>query len=147
MTDLDFQSDVPVVILDFGSQFTQLIARAVRSLGVYCEIEPFSIDLKKLKAKNPRAIILSGGPSSVRTQSAPKIGKSLLEWNLPILGICYGMQLISYLKAGKLESGQSREYGSAEIEILENSGIFQGFKRGEKLPVWMSHGDSVGKVP
>lgn len=147
MTDLDFQSDVPVVILDFGSQFTQLIARAVRSLGVYCEIEPFSIDLKKLKAKNPRAIILSGGPSSVRTQSAPKIGKSLLEWNLPILGICYGMQLISYLKAGKLESGQSREYGSAEIEILENSGIFQGFKRGERLPVWMSHGDSVGKVP
>lgn len=140
-------SEVSVVILDFGSQFTQLIARAVRSLGVYCEIEPFSLDLQKLKAKNPKAIILSGGPASVKTRTAPKIGQTLLSWNLPVLGICYGMQLISFLKAGKLESGKAREYGACEIEVLENSGLFKGFKKGEKLPVWMSHGDSVGAIP
>ncbi len=139
--------DVPVVILDFGSQFTQLIARAVRALGVYCEIEPFSVDLKKLKAKNPKAIILSGGPSSVKTKSAPKIAEALFEWNLPVLGICYGMQLISHMKSGKLESGRAREYGHCEIEVVKNSGLFQGFKVGQLLPVWMSHGDSVGEVP
>ncbi len=147
MSKLENSHEVPVVILDFGSQFTQLIARAVRSVGIYCEIEPFSIDLKKLKNKNPKAIILSGGPASVRTQAAPKIGKALFEWNLPVLGICYGMQLISFLKAGKLESGKAREYGFCEIEILQNSGLFHGFKKWEKFPVWMSHGDSVGAVP
>lgn len=147
MTKTDNNPEVPVVILDFGSQFTQLIARAVRSSGVYCEIEPFSVDLKKLKAKNPQAIILSGGPASVKTQSSPKIGKTLFEWNIPVLGICYGMQLISFLKSGKLESGKAREYGFCEIEVKETSGLFNGFKKGEKLPVWMSHGDSVGSVP
>lgn len=147
MTKLESIHEVPVVILDFGSQFTQLIARAVRGLGVYCEIEPYSISLKRLKAKNPKAIILSGGPASVKTQAAPKIGKALFEWNLPTLGICYGMQLISFLKQGKLESGKAREYGFCEVQVLENSGLFQGFRRGEKLPVWMSHGDSVGEVP
>lgn len=140
-------AEVPVVILDFGSQFTQLIARAVRALGVYCEIEPYSIDLKKLKQKNPKAIILSGGPSSVGGKTAPKIGQTLFDWDLPILGICYGMQLMSYLKAGKLESGNAREYGSCEIEVLKNTGLFKSFRQGEKLPVWMSHGDSVGTVP
>lgn len=147
MTNLESSNQVPLVILDFGSQFTQLIARAVRALGVYCEIVPYSVDLQKLKNKNPKAIILSGGPASVGTRTAPKIGKALLEWNLPILGICYGMQLISFLNEGKLESGKSREYGFCEIEVLDNVGIFEGFKSKEKLPVWMSHGDSVGKAP
>jgi GMP synthase (glutamine-hydrolysing) len=147
MTRVDSPSDVPVVILDFGSQFTQLIARAVRSLGVYCEIEPYSVEIKKLLSKNPKAIILSGGPSSVTGKASPKIGSALVESHLPVLGICYGMQLLSYLKAGKLESGKSREYGFCEIEVLENTGLFHGFKKGEKLPVWMSHGDSVGKIP
>ena len=153
MSNLDRMSrsgktgDVPVVILDFGSQFTQLIARTLRSLGVYCEIEPYSIDLKILKSRNPKAIILSGGPASVKTKTAPKIGETLLSWNIPVLGICYGMQLISFLKEGKLDSGKAREYGFCEIEVQENTGLFHGFQKGEKLSVWMSHGDSVGKIP
>ncbi len=153
MSNLDRMSrsgktgDIPVVILDFGSQFTQLIARTLRSLGVYCEIEPYSIDLKILKSRNPKAIILSGGPASVKTKTAPKIGETLLSWNIPVLGICYGMQLISFLKEGKLDSGKAREYGFCEIEVQENTGLFYGFQKGEKLSVWMSHGDSVGKIP
>lgn len=143
----EFHLHPEVIILDFGSQFTQLIARAVRSLGVYCEIEPYSLDLKKLKGKNPKAVILSGGPASVQTKAAPKIGKALFDLNIPILGICYGMQLISHLKKGKLETGKSREYGFCEITIHETTGLFHGFKKGERLEVWMSHGDSVGTVP
>lgn len=139
--------DCPVVILDFGSQFTQLIARAVRGLGVYCEIEPFSISEKALRAKNPKALILSGGPSSVRGKGAPKLVKSVLDWDIPVLGICYGMQLLSHAHRGKVGSGKSREYGLSEIEILSASGIFKGFKAGQTLPVWMSHGDSVQAVP
>lgn len=145
MTEL--QSQLPVVILDFGSQFTQLIARAVRSLGVYCEIEPYSIPLSKLKAKNPKAVILSGGPASVETKSAPKIGKALFEMDIPILGICYGMQLLSHLSKGKLVSGKAREYGFCEATVQEPVGLFKGFKKNEKVTVWMSHGDSVGAVP
>ncbi len=134
-----------VIILDFGSQFTQLIAREVRALGVYCEIEPYSIPVAKLRAKEPKAIILSGGPSSVST--GPKVVYEVLKIEIPILGICYGMQLLSHLHRGKVDSGATRQYGFAEIEVLENGGIFHGFKKGEKLPVWMSHGDSVEKVP
>jgi len=137
----------PVIILDFGSQFTQLIARAVRSLGVYCEIEPFSVSPQVLLAKQPQALIFSGGPSSVGGKKSPKILQAVLELDLPILGICYGMQLLSHLHQGKVESGTSREYGFAEIEVLQNNGLFAGFKAGERAPVWMSHGDSVGSVP
>ena len=124
--------NVPVVILDFGSQFTQLIARAVRAQGVYCEVEPYSISIEKLKAKQPKALIFSGGPSSVGAKSAPKIAKTVFGWDLPILGICYGMQLLSHLHEGKVSSGKHREYGASEIEILESSGLFAGFKKGEK---------------
>ncbi len=137
----------PVIILDFGSQFTQLIARSVRSLGVYCEIVPYSVTSASLRARNPRALILSGGPSSVSDAKAPKIFKSVLEMDLPVLGICYGMQLISNLRKGKVVQGHSREYGSAEIEILKAEGIFKGFPVAKKIPVWMSHGDSVGTLP
>ncbi len=137
----------PIVILDFGSQFTQLIARVVRALGVYCEIEPYSISSEALKAKGAKGIILSGGPSSVGAKSSPKITKTIFELDVPILGICYGMHLLSHLTKGKVESGGSREYGFAEIEILECHGLFAGFKKGERVSVWMSHGDSVGNVP
>lgn len=137
--------NVTVVILDFGSQFTQLIARAVRALGVYCEVVPYSIKIEALKAKRPQALILSGGPASVST--GPKVGQALLGLNLPTLGICYGMQLLSHLKKGALNSGATREYGAAEIEILETKGLFEGFKPKEKALVWMSHGDSVEKLP
>lgn len=137
----------PVLILDFGSQFTQLIARSVRALGVYCEIEPYSLSLDKLRAKSPKAIILSGGPASVSAKNAPKIGNALFEMGVPVLGICYGMQLLSHLHKGKLVSGKAREYGACEIEVLETSGLFTGFKKNEKVQVWMSHGDSVGAIP
>ncbi|NBT58754.1 glutamine-hydrolyzing GMP synthase [bacterium] len=137
----------PVIILDFGSQFTQLIARLVRECGVYCEIEPYHVNLDALKAKNPRAIILSGGPASVGKQSSPSLNKVLLGWNVPTLGICYGMQLLSHLKSGKVGSGKSREYGACEIEIINPSGLFKGFKKGQKTKVWMSHGDSVETLP
>ncbi len=141
------ENTTPVIILDFGSQFTQLIARQVRESGVFCEIEPYHIRLEELKAKNPRAVILSGGPSSVSAKTAPSLNKLLLEWDIPILGICYGMQLLSHLKAGKVGTGTAREYGACEIEIVKASGLFKGFKPGQKATVWMSHGDSVEKVP
>lgn len=137
----------PVVILDFGSQFTQLIARSVRSAGVYCEIVPYSISLSKLMQKRPQALILSGGPSSVSDKTAPKIFKSVLEMQIPVLGICYGMQLISNLHKGKVVSGTSREYGFSELEILKGEGLFKGLKPNQKSQVWMSHGDSVGTLP
>ncbi len=136
-----------VLVLDFGSQFTQLIARAVRNLGVFCEVEPYSISEKKIREKNPSAIILSGGPSSVGGKSSPKIAKTLLDLDVPILGICYGMQLLSHLNQGKVKSGNAREYGSCEIEVKDNRGLFATFKKNEKLPVWMSHGDHVGEIP
>lgn len=142
-----FEMGSRVLILDFGSQFTQLIARAVRSLGVFCEVEPYSISEKKIKEKRPDAIILSGGPSSVGGKSSPKIAKTLFELNVPILGICYGMQLLSHLNQGKVKSGNAREYGFCEIEVKEASGLFSTFRKNEKLPVWMSHGDHVGEIP
>jgi GMP synthase (glutamine-hydrolysing) len=139
-------STTPVIILDFGSQFTQLIAREIRSQGVYCEIEPYSIPLSKLKERAPKALVLSGGPSSVQT--GPQLMNAVLGLNIPILGICYGMQLLSYLHKGKVGGvSNSREFGSVEIEILETGDLFKGFKKGDKLPVWMSHGDSVQKSP
>jgi len=137
----------PVVILDFGSQYTQLIARAVRGLGVYCEIHPFNIPATQLRSMSPKALILSGSPSSVGRKSSPKVVKNVLETETPVLGICYGMQLMSHIHRGTVGSGNGREYGFSEIEILENKGLFHGFKVGQKFPVWMSHGDSVGEVP
>jgi GMP synthase (glutamine-hydrolysing) len=137
----------PVVILDFGSQFTQLIARMVRECGVFCEIVPYHIDLEKLRDKKPKALILSGGPASVSDKSSPKLNKMLLDWEVPILGICYGMQILSHLKKGKVGSRTAREYGACKITIEKSSGLFKGFKEGEACSVWMSHGDSVEKVP
>ncbi len=137
----------PLLILDFGSQFTQLIARAVRGLGVYCEIVPYSTPESDIRKRCPQALILSGGPSSVSDKKAPKVFKSILEMDIPVLGICYGMQLLSQLHQGKVVSGKTREYGFSEIEILEAHSLFDGLKKGEKHQVWMSHGDSVGKLP
>ncbi len=135
----------PVLILDFGSQFTQLIARAVRELGVYCEIEPFSISLKEMQAKSPRCLIFSGGPASVTDKGAPKLVQAVLDLDLPILGICYGMQLLSHAKKGKLKSSQYREYGFSELELLNGSPLFKGISN--RSQVWMSHGDSVEAPP
>lgn len=137
----------PIVILDFGSQYTQLIARRTRELGVYSEIEPYTISISQLKNKNPKAIILSGSPFSAGLKKSPKIEQEILELNIPILAICYGMQLISHLNEGKLNSQKSREYGRAFVEIENNSSLFEGFDKKQKIQAWMSHGDSVEHAP
>ena len=103
-----------IIILDFGSQYTQLIARRIREMGVYTEVLPYSTDLTKL---NPQAIILSGGPASVYAKGAPLVDKKIFSLNIPILGICYGMQLISYLYGGKISAADKQEFGKANLLI------------------------------
>ena len=134
-----------IIILDFGSQYTQLIARRVRESKVYCEILPFNANPESFKDKNLKGIIFSGGPSSVFDENAPVCDKKVFELNVPILGICYGLQLLAYLFGGKVEKSKSREYGKAIIKIEEHKDLFKGFKK--KLQVWMSHGDFVSKLP
>lgn len=136
-----------VVILDYGSQYTQLIARRVRESHVYCEIHPCTIDLQKLKALNPSALILSGGPDSVFNDNSPKSDAGVLELGLPVLGICYGEQLMAHQLGGKVEKGEHHEYGRAELTIDEPTGILAPFKKGEKIQVWMSHGDRLTESP
>ncbi len=136
-----------ILILDFGSQYTQLIARRIREHGVYCEIHPFNHSLEEIKQFNPHGIILSGGPSSVYDPNAPLCNKELFELNIPILGICYGMQFMSHCLGGKVEYSAKREYGRAHIEIVEENNLFAGMENPGKLPVWMSHGDKVCSIP
>lgn len=136
-----------VLILDFGSQYTQLIARRVREAGVYCEILPFNASIDSIRAKNPRGLILSGSPSSVYSQDAPRPARGLLD-NLecPVLGICYGLQLMAADMGGEVRPSDSREYGYARLRILDqNSPLFVGLP--EEIDVWMSHGDHVTVPP
>jgi len=135
-----------ILILDFGSQYTQLIARKVRELGVYSEIYPYSVSYDDIVKANPKGIILSGSPSSVLDKDPPSVDRRLLDYGLPILGICYGMQLVSVMLGGQVGKSQNREYGKAELNILDNSSLLlQGIKNGSTI--WMSHGDSVIRLP
>jgi GMP synthase (glutamine-hydrolysing) len=134
-----------VLILDFGSQYTQLIARRVRELGVYCEIQPCTASYKSIVAFGAKAIILSGGPASVLKKGAPKIDGRIFELGLPILGICYGMQLMTVLRGGKVVSAKAREYGMAKLEPMGNHPLFKGVTKDSV--VWMSHGDSIACLP
>jgi GMP synthase (glutamine-hydrolysing) len=136
-----------VLILDYGSQYTQLIARRIRESSVYCEIHPGTIPVEKIRAIAPNAIILSGGPQSVYGADSPKSDPALFDLGLPVLGICYGEQLMAQQLGGKVEPSDEREYGPAELEIGESVGIFGVFKPGEKLNVWMSHGDRLTSLP
>jgi len=136
-----------VLILDFGSQTTQLIARRVREAKVYCEIHPCTLSFDEIRAKEPRAIILSGGPASVYDDGAPQIDKRVFELGLPILGICYGMQLFSHVLGGKVERASKREFGLAKVIVDRPEGIFHRFARRESIDVWMSHGDRVASMP
>lgn len=136
-----------VLILDFGSQYTQLIARRVREAGVYCEIYPYNLSLKKIEAFAPKGIILSGGPSSILDADAPMADKGILCLDLPVLGICYGMQFITQVFGGTVARAEDREYGHAVITIKDNGNLFQGLVRGEGQKVWMSHGDHIYKMP
>ncbi|MEP6764290.1 MAG: glutamine-hydrolyzing GMP synthase [Gemmatimonadaceae bacterium] len=135
-----------ILILDCGSQFTQLIARRVREASVYSEIHPASKSLEWVRAWKPDGIILSGGPSSVTDVGAPAIDRALLDV-APILGVCYGMQLIAHVEGGEVIGAGKREYGRAEIQALEPTGMFAGFAVGEPTTVWMSHGDHVDVLP
>lgn len=137
-----------VLILDFGSQVTQLIARRVREAGVYCEIHPFNISDDKIREFHPKAIILSGGPASVHEEFSPKISDLVFQLGVPVLGICYGEQLMCQMLGGKVEPSNHREFGRADIEVVANSALFSGvWNKGEKQPIWMSHGDRVTALP
>ena len=135
-----------VLILDFGSQFTQLIARRIREERVYCEIHPPTRSLEWIREWDPKAIILSGGPSSVYDEGVPSIDPELLEAGIPVLGICYGMQLIALIEGAKVEQGR-REYGRAELAVGAGQDLFAGFDPGESTTVWCSHGDHVLEPP
>ncbi len=134
-----------VLVLDFGSQYTQLIGRRIRELGVYSEIVPFHTPVEDLRARRPRALILSGGPRSVYEQGAPRCDPAILDLGIPILGICYGVQLIAHLAGGGVVPSERREYGAARLEIVRESPLFAGLPR--EMTVWMSHGDEVSHPP
>ena len=136
-----------VLILDFGSQFTQLIARRVRELGVFSEIKPCHTPIKTIDRSKIQALILSGGPASVNDADAPEFDPAWLSLGLPTLGVCYGMQLICKLAGAELAQGKSREYGHAALKIMDNHRLFKGFDLGETTSVWMSHGDHVNELP
>ncbi|UWZ78113.1 glutamine-hydrolyzing GMP synthase [Geoalkalibacter halelectricus] len=137
-----------ILILDFGSQYTQLIARRVREAHVYCELHPFDMPLEEIRAFAPRGIILSGGPKSVYDEGAPAIAEELFELGVPVLGICYGMQLMSRHFGGEVVPAGKREYGHAELHAQGSPGpLFEGFFAEGRSPVWMSHGDHVEKIP
>ena len=137
-----------ILILDFGSQVTQLIARRVREAGVYCEIHPFTYAFEKIKAYGPRGIILSGGPASVHEGASPTIGKEIFELGVPVLGICYGEQLTCNLLGGKVEPGATREFGRANVDVVADNALFKDvWTTGEQHQVWMSHGDKVTALP
>ncbi len=136
-----------ILILDFGSQYTQLIARRVREAKVYCEIYPFNAGLEKARAFRPKGLILSGGPSSVYDAGAPLIDRAVIGIGVPVLGICYGMQLLTHLLGGVVAKSQKREYGRAELSIHKGEGLFTGIGEAGKATVWMSHGDRIEKMP
>ena len=137
-----------VLIVDFGSQVTQLIARRLRELNVYCEIHPYTKATTALEAMQPQAIIFSGGPSSTTEANSPRVDHKVFEYGAPIFGICYGEQLICAELGGKVESGHHREFGRADISIVKDSPLFEGIAgAGEQEPVWMSHGDRVTAIP
>jgi len=134
-----------ILILDFGSQYTQLIARKLRSLRVYCEILPFSTPVEDILSRSPRGIILSGGPSSVYDKAAPKPDPAVFSLGIPVLGVCYGMQLLAREFGGEVSKALRREYGPGKVKIHKGSKLLAGLSG--TVDVWMSHGDEVKKVP
>jgi GMP synthase (glutamine-hydrolysing) len=143
--DITGGPDELVAILDFGSQYTQLIARRVRELGEYSEIIMPNVTAKALAARRPKAIILSGGPASVHMKGSPRCDKGIFELGVPVLGICYGMQLMAHTLDGKVAQSDKREYGHAFLNVEKSRSIFTGL--GKRFSVWMSHGDRVERLP
>ena len=135
-----------ILILDFGSQYTQLIARRVREAHVYCEIHPFSLPLDRIQAMQPEGIILSGGPASVYEEGAPLPAREITHLGPPLLGICYGMNVLTLLGGGQVGRAPRREYGPADLIVDDDRDLFAGFDR-SAVPVWMSHGDKMESLP
>lgn len=151
MTHLNIHSD-KILILDFGSQYTQLIARRVRELGVYCEIHAYDMADEDIKAFNPKGIILSGGPESVHAQESPRAPALVFELNIPVLGICYGMQTMAVQFAGEVSASSEQEFGYAEVKVEGTGQLLAGLNDRQSdsqdfLDVWMSHGDKVTSLP
>ncbi|WP_428262974.1 glutamine-hydrolyzing GMP synthase [Haliangium sp.] len=136
-----------VLILDFGSQYTQLIARRIREHGVYSEIHPYRLPVAEIRAKRPAAVVLSGGPSSCYADGAPTISAEIFELGVPVLGICYGAQLTARLLGGTVEPADKHEYGRAEVMVRDDGDLFAGLSTTEPVQVWMSHGDRVTGLP
>jgi GMP synthase (glutamine-hydrolysing) len=134
-----------IVVLDFGGQYNQLIARRIRDLGVYSELMPFNTTADKLRELQPKGIVFSGGPASVYGEGSPVVDPAIFDLGVPILGICYGMQLIAHQLNGKVERAKTREYGKAEVEFVSESSLVKGLS--SKQVVWMSHGDHVVELP
>jgi GMP synthase (glutamine-hydrolysing) len=134
-----------VVVLDFGSQYSQLIARRIRESHVFCEIHPFDLSAKELKAMNPSAVVLSGGPASVPVDGSPMPDPAIFDLDLPMLGICYGLQVIGQSMGGSVIHSTHREYGKATLRHFDPDGLFHGIE--QELTVWMSHGDRVDSLP
>jgi len=136
-----------ILVLDFGSQYTQLIARRVRESKVYCEIHPFNIEPEKIRQLQPEGIILSGGPASVYQKDAPRVREDIFELPVPFLGICYGMGIVNLAFGGEAGRAERREYGPADLVIDDNVDLFYGFSTNEVIRVWMSHGDKMTTSP
>ena len=138
-----------IIILDFGGQYCHLIARRIRDLGVYSEILPFDVEIEQIRWKQPKGIILSGGPDSVYEEGSPQLSKEFYDYifdnNIPVLGICYGLHLIIHQLNGKIEPHDHKEYGKTEIEIVESSKLLDSLNKNEV--VWMSHGDQIKEMP
>lgn len=134
-----------VLVIDFGGQYNQLIARRVREFGVYCEIVPYNYGIEKIKDKNPKGIIFTGGPNSVYGKDTPQIEKEVFELGVPVLGICYGQQLMSHLLGGRVDTAPVREYGKSHVNLDNSSKLFKGIEKEEVC--WMSHTDYVAEAP
>ncbi len=134
-----------IVVIDFGSQYNQLIARRVREQKVYCQIEPPDIAIERIKALNPEGIILSGGPASIYEKNSPRTAKEIFKLGIPVLGICYGMQFMVHALGGKVSKAQKREYGFAQLSIQKANSLMAGI--GESTRCWMSHGDAITGLP
>ncbi|MBO8435329.1 MAG: glutamine-hydrolyzing GMP synthase [Tyzzerella sp.] len=134
-----------IIVLDFGGQYNQLIARRVRECNVYCEVKPYTMPIEEIKALNPKGIIFTGGPNSVYDEESPHIAKEIFEMGIPILGICYGSQLMAYTLGGNVETAPVSEYGHTEVEVDTTDVIFDGVS--EKTVCWMSHTDYISNVP
>lgn len=136
-----------ILVVDFGSQYTQLIARRIRESNVYCEILPCTVSVDEVRRKEPTGIVLSGGPASIYVESAPQLASGILELGVPVLGICYGMGILNVTHGAEVARAERREYGRTAIHVVDDSDLFRGFGVGSETTVWMSHGDRMESLP